>query len=158
MATFVGSYVNKIDRKGRVSVPARFRAAIADQSFPGVVVAPSYELGAIDGCDHDRVVQVANGLDDPEFYTPEDRELASLILAKAEELPFDQDGRVLLPRDLLDLAAITDRAAFVGVGPTFQIWEPARYEAHEGQALERVKRGTVDLRMLRVPRLRERAP
>jgi len=149
MATFVGSYVNKVDRKGRVSVPARFRTAVAGQM---IVVSPSYDLGAIDGCDYERITRVAAGLDDPELYSDEEREMASLVLAKSEELPFDGEGRVLLPRRLVDLAEIAEQAIFVGVGPTFQIWNPDRYEDFEAGALKRAKDRSVNLRMLPLPR------
>ena len=40
---FFSTFVNKVDRKGRVSVPATFRAAVADQSFPGIIVFPSFK-------------------------------------------------------------------------------------------------------------------
>lgn len=153
MATFVGSFVNKMDRKGRVSVPARFRAAVAG---PAIVVSPSFELGAIDACDHERITQVAAGLDDPELYSTEQRELASLILARTEELPFDNEGRVLLPNSLVELAGIDEQAAFIGVGPTFQIWSPEKYRAYESQALDRAKAQSVNLRMLPLPRARDR--
>ena len=149
MATFVGNYVNKVDRKGRVSVPARFRTAVSGQA---IVVSPSFDLGAIDACDHERITRVAAGLDDPDFYTPEQRELAALILARTEELPFDNEGRVLLPRALMELAGIGERATFVGIGPTFQIWDPERYETHASRALERAKAQNVNLRMLPLPR------
>lgn len=148
MATFVGSYVNKVDRKGRVSVPARFRAAVAGQA---IVVSPSYDAGAIDACDHERITLVAAGLDDPDLYTSEQRELASLILARTEELAFDAEGRVLLPKSLIELAEIDGQASFVGVGPTFQIWSPDRYQAYEQQALARAKGQSVSLRMLPLP-------
>ncbi len=153
MATFVGSYVNKVDRKGRVSVPARFRTAVSGQA---IVVSPSYDAGSIDACDHERITLVAAGLDDPDLYTPEQRELASLILARSEELPFDNEGRVLLPKSLIELATIEEQAIFVGVGPTFQVWSPERYSVYERQALDRAKSQNVSLRMLPLPRGRGR--
>src|SRR3989442_2927048 len=45
---FFSTFVNKVDRKGRVSVPATFRAAVPDQSFPGIVVFPSFRYDALD--------------------------------------------------------------------------------------------------------------
>lgn len=149
MATFVGSFVNKVDRKGRVSVPARFRTAVAGQA---IVVSPSYDTGSIDACDYERITLVAEGLDDPDLYTTEQRELASLILARSEELPFDSEGRILLPKALIELAEIGEQAIFTGVGPTFQIWNPERHRGFEQQALERAKAQSVNLRMLPLPR------
>jgi MraZ protein len=134
MATFVGTYLNKVDSKGRVSVPSRFRDAVAGQTYRGVVVAPSHDAGAIDACDYDRVTEVAAALDDPELYTAEQRLQAENILARSVELPFDDGGRILLPQDLLKQAGIQAQALFVGIGPTFQIWNPDRRRDFDARA------------------------
>lgn len=135
MASYIGTYRNKVDRKGRVSVPARFRTAMGDQSFKGVVISPMLDLGAIEACDHARIDEVIERLDMPGAYTAEDRHMAELILARSEELPFDAEGRIMLPPALQELAEITDTAVFTGTGRTFQIWNPDRREAFERQAL-----------------------
>lgn len=136
MAIFFGTYTNKVDRKGRVSVPARFRAAIGAQSFQGIVAAPDYEFNAIDACDLDRINEVIDRLDTPGAYTAEQRQAAELVLGKTEELGFDSEGRVLLPDWLMDLAEIKEQATFVGVGRSFQIWHPARRDAFEAETLQ----------------------
>jgi MraZ protein len=156
MATFVGSYENKIDAKGRVSVPSRFRAAIAGQSYQGVVVAPSFAQTAIDACDYDRITEVAAALDDPELYSAEQRHLAERILAQSIELPFDDNGRVLLPAKLIEHAGIDGRALFVGIGPTFQIWNPDKRAEHDDAANAEIAASGVSLRML--PKVRRPKP
>lgn len=156
MATFVGTYLNKVDGKGRVSVPSRFRDSIAGQSYRGVVVAPSFDLGAIDACDYDRVTEVAAALDDQSLYTPEQRQLAEHILARSVELPFDDGGRILVSQDLLRHAGIEGQALFVGIGPTFQIWSPDRRRDYEERALGGVPASTTSLRLL--PKVRRDRP
>lgn len=135
MAVFFGTYLNKVDRKGRVSVPARYRTAIGKQEFQGIVAAPAYGAGAIDACDFDRINEVVQRLDVPGAYTPEQREIAELMLARSDELPFDSEGRVLLPQSLMELAGIDGQALFVGVGRSFQVWAPDRREAYEAETL-----------------------
>ena len=49
MALFLSTFVNKIDRKGRISVPASFRVAVAGQSFHGVILYRSHKHPAIEG-------------------------------------------------------------------------------------------------------------
>ena len=136
MAIFFGTYTNKVDRKGRVSVPARFRAAIGTQSFQGIVAAPDYEFSAIDACDLDRINEVIERLDTPGAYSPEQRQAAELVLGKTEELSFDAEGRVMIPDWLMSLSQIDDRATFVGVGRSFQIWNPDRRQAFEDETLQ----------------------
>jgi MraZ protein len=155
MATFVGTYLNKVDSKGRVSVPARFRDAVAGQGYRGVVVAPSRELGAIDACDYDRITEVAAALDDPELYTAEQRLQAEDILARSVELPFDDGGRILVPQDMLKQAAIEGQALFIGIGPTFQIWNPDRRRLYDARTAAGPA-GGASLRLL--PKLRRGRP
>jgi MraZ protein len=56
-------------------------------------------------------------------------------MAMAHELPFDGEGRIVLPAKLAETAQISDRATFVGRGPRFQIWSPENYDEHERAAL-----------------------
>lgn len=136
MATFIGTYENKVDGKGRVSVPARFRNAVAGQDYSGIVVAPDFGSGGIDACDYARIESLAAALDQPGHYTPEARDQATRILGRSTELPFDENGRVLLPSKLLKHAGIKDRAVFVGMGTTFRIWNPSRHAEFESDVPE----------------------
>jgi len=129
MATFIGTYVNKVDGKGRVSVPARFRSAVAGQDYNGVVVAPDFQAGGIDACDFARIERLAADLDLPGRYSRKEHDQATRILALSAELPFDENGRVLLPEKMRKHAGISDKAVFVGMGSTFRIWSPERHEA-----------------------------
>ena len=132
MAAFFGTYTNKVDKKGRVSVPARFRAAIAGSAYPGVLLAPNEDLGAIDGSDFERLNQVIEGLDDPDLYDDAARAQAHETLALVQEFPVDGDGRMVLSQEFRDFAGIIEEAVFTGIGSNFQIWSPDRREAHRG--------------------------
>ena len=139
VALFMSTYVNKVDRKGRVSVPATFRTAIADQSFDGIVAFPSLDYEALEAAGIDRMEAVSAGLDELE-QPDEQQSLATLILARSQRLPFDPEGRIVLPEKFTMHAHITESAAFVGLGPTFQIWEPNRFAEHEAALLDRARR------------------
>ena len=139
MALFMSTYVNKVDRKGRVSVPATFRTALADQSFDGIVAFPSLDYDALEATGIDTMEAISAGLNALE-QPAEQQGLATLILARSLRLPFDPEGRIVLPEKLAAHAHITESAAFVGLGSTFQIWEPDRFAAHEAALLERTRR------------------
>ena len=63
LALFTGHVVNKMDRKGRVSVPASFRNELVSLSFPGIVLFPSPEgIPPIDGAGEFKIFQVGLGL------------------------------------------------------------------------------------------------
>lgn len=138
MALFTSTFVNKVDRKGRVSVPAAFRNALTSQNFAGIVAFRSLKSPAVDGGGFDRLEQIAESLDAlPEF--SDEREALASMLADAHEIPFDSEGRIVLPQRLVDYAGIGEQAAFVGVGRSFQIWDPTRYETHQEEMRERVR-------------------
>ncbi len=62
------------------------------------------------------------------------------IFADAQQLPFDGEGRIILPELLCQHAGITETATFVGLGRTFQVWEPQHFEKHQQEMRERARR------------------
>ena len=147
MALFVGTDVNKLDRKGRVSVPASFRAALAGQSFAGIVAFPSFKHKALECFAIDFMEQMALSLYDVDTFSAQQDDLAATIFAEAHKLPFDSEGRVVLPKVLIKHAGLSDMAAFVGQGPRFQIWEPKAHQAYWAAARERVLRKDMTLKV-----------
>ena len=140
VALFLSTFVNKVDRKGRVSVPAPFRAALSGQGFAGIVVYPAINFAALEGSGIDRVQELAARVESLAEFS-EEREAISAIFADMQQLPFDGEGRIQLPPELCDHAsiAIEGGAAFVGNGSTFQIWEPERYERHQQERRSRAR-------------------
>ena len=139
VALFLSTFVNKVDRKGRVSVPASFRAALTGQSFAGIVAFRSFKTAAIEASGIDRIEEMSARLDALDQFSEDNESLAS-IFADAQQLAFDSEGRIVLPQALAEHAGITESAAFVGLGRTFQIWEPEAHKAHQAELRERAKR------------------
>lgn len=139
MALFLSTFVNKVDRKGRVSVPATFRAALAAQRFPGIVAFPSFKFPALECCGIDRMEELSTRHELLEPFS-DDYETMGELFSAAQELPFDGEGRIVLPAKFAEHAGITDQAAFVGQGRTFRIWEPQQFETHQAAVFERTRR------------------
>jgi MraZ protein len=135
---FLSTYVNKVDRKGRVSVPATFRASLAAQRFPGIVVFPSYKYPALEANSIEWMEELASRLDQLDKFSDEHENL-EMLFASSRELPLDTEGRIALPPDLAEHAAIVDAVAFVGVGRNFQLWEPRRYGEHAANLRDRAR-------------------
>ena len=131
LSVFIGTYENKIDRKGRVSVPAQFRRRLEGQSFNGIVCFPSHRDQAIEACGMDFVERLSEDMEAYNLFSDEHSALATSLFSDAHELAFDIDGRVMLPEELRAIAGITDRVAFVGKGKLFQIWEPEAARQHK---------------------------
>lgn len=141
MPLLVGQHTNRIDRKGRVSVPKQFRDFFQARGggFPGIYVYPSPKLGAVEGCDEEFMARVSASLEDLELFSEEQNDLALLILGSAHALAFDPEGRIVLPESLIQHAELDAEATFVGRGNTFQIWNPTAYQAYHAEAFTRVR-------------------
>jgi MraZ protein len=139
MGLFLSTFINKVDAKGRVSVPAPFRAALAQESFQGVIAFRSYKFSAVECCSYTRMELLSKSLDNLDMFSDEQDDLTATIFADALQLPFDGDGRIILPKKLADFANISDRAAFVGRGATFQIWSPEDFDRIQNEARTRTK-------------------
>ena len=137
MALFFGTHVMRIDRKGRVSVPAPFRAALAGQVFQGIVAVPSFKHPAVECGGMEWMERLSAGINDLDVFSEAQDDLKATLFADARELTFDGEGRVMLPDALLAHAAITAEAAFVGMSKTFEIWEPVAFNDHKASARQR---------------------
>ncbi len=136
---FIGTFENKVDRKGRVSVPATFRQALATQSYNGIIAFRSYRADAIEACGMDFIEKLNERVSSYDFFSETQDDLATMIFADSLQLPFDSEGRIILPAPLMEHAGITERAAFVGKGRQFQIWQPAALEDQKAQARARAR-------------------
>lgn len=135
MLSFRGTYTNKIDAKGRVSVPAKFRGVTAAQEFSGIICFPSLIDPCIEGGGPDLDAEIDLMLNRLDPFSRERNVLANMLKAQSAELMFDADGRVSLPEMLTLKAGITDQVTFVGLGSKFQIWEPQAYEKYMADVL-----------------------
>jgi MraZ protein len=139
MALFLSTYVNKVDRKGRVSVPASFRSALAAQAFQGIVLFRANNHACLEGFAQSAMEELSNRLDHFDLFSAEQDDMATAIFGEAVQLPFDGDGRIILPVDLIGFAALEEQAAFVGMGRKFQVWNPAAFEKRKTQARKSVQ-------------------
>ncbi len=139
MALFLSTYVNKVDKKGRISVPAPFRAALAAESFQGIVAVRSNGHRALEGFSWSFMEEVGRRLDHFDLFSHSQDDLATAVFGDSVQLPFDGEGRVVLPPDLAQFAGIGEAAAFVGLGRKFQIWNPEEFGKRRETARQNVK-------------------
>lgn len=147
MSLFLSSYENRLDSKGRISVPASFRAAVSTDSFMGVVLYRSFTNKCIDGLSMSRMEQLASATDKMGVFDGTLDDLSAMLFADARPLQFDVTGRIVIPADLLAHAGITDRAVFVGRGTSFQIWNPDEFAKMQNGALSRLRNTRPDLKI-----------
>lgn len=141
MKSFLSSHTFKIDRKGRVSVPADYRATLAELNSDGFLAFPSPSEAAIRACSSSALDQITASTNPLSVFDPTPVSPALISVPDMIRLTFDAEGRVVLPRELAEHAGITDAATFAGRLHYFEIWEPKRFQAHQAELRGRMRNG-----------------
>ena len=133
MSDFIGRYLNKVDKKGRVSVPASWRLSLIGKEFSGIIAQSSLSEKSIDAYPREYLELLQNKLDsnDPLL---EENEYESTVLFGGSVLSFDSEGRVILSSSLRAESNIEAEALFVGMGRRFRIWNPEIFDDYIGRA------------------------
>lgn len=145
MDRFVSNFTNRLDAKGRVSIPASFRAVLARDGFEGVYVHPALDAPALDAGGNTLLGEIDAFLSTLPAYSDERDQLSTALFGTSEILKVDPEGRVGVTESVRAHAGLTDAVTFVGLGHKFQLWHPDRFRAHLEEARERVRELTRSL-------------
>ncbi|MFU0503078.1 division/cell wall cluster transcriptional repressor MraZ [Pseudaminobacter sp. NGMCC 1.201702] len=153
MDRFLSNAVNRIDAKGRVSVPAHFRGVVQKRGYSELYALraldiPTLDVGGLDLLDR---YEQRIALEDPFLQTADD--MSFFCHGDGMFLKLDQDGRITVTDFMREHTGISSEVAFVGRGHFFQMWEPERLRAYGAQVRERL----LKLRQGADPRLMEQA-
>lgn len=129
---FLGAFTNKIDAKGRLATPARFRRVLEIEKSSTIYVIPSPDEPCLEAGGPAFIETLTQSIFDLPPFSPERRILQKRITGKTLSLSIDGDGRIVLPKELRDHAGLEGEAAFSGQGDFFQLWNPATLEASMG--------------------------
>lgn len=144
MSVFLGTHQNRLDTKGRVSIPAGFRAILRSQAQttpgePSLVLRQSPKHPCIEAWPMPAFLALGPPLDRLDLFSDDQEDMALSIYGDAYPVDPDKEGRVLLPEPLAAHAALSDQVAFMGLGQHFQIWEPAAAEKRRAEARARAR-------------------
>jgi MraZ protein len=139
MDRFVSSFTNRLDAKGRVSIPAPYRAVLARDGFEGLYVHPSLEASALDAGGNGLLAEIDGLIAGLQPFSDERDTFSTALYGISEVLKVDPEGRVGLTETLKGHAGITDAVTFVGLGHKFQIWEPEAFKRHLDEARSKVR-------------------
>ena len=106
---FLSTYENKLDKKGRVSVPASFRSHLSNLGYNGVICYPSFNNKCIEAWPQDRIEKISNTIDSLNPFEEKRDFFATSILSESVNLQFDSEGRISLTQKLLKHAKIRNR-------------------------------------------------
>ena len=134
---FLSTYENKLDKKGRVSVPASYRSYLSNLGYNGVICYPSFNHQCLEAWPQDRIEKITNAIDNLNPFEEKKDYFATSILSESVNLIFDTEGRISLTKKLLQHSKIKTKILFVGLGKTFQIWEPTLFEKFRTKAIKK---------------------
>lgn len=134
MPLFTGRFEYTVDEKGRLSIPARMRDQVEkegqDAAFIVTSLSPDY-LSAY--APHEFQELIASIRESTDMGS---RELLRRLASEAETCPLDKQGRIALPAQLRQLAALRRDVVVLGVAKRLEIWDRERYAAHRQSASE----------------------
>lgn len=137
MAGFVSHFTNRLDAKGRVSIPAPFRAVLARDGYEGLYCIASPHSVAIDAGGNALLGEIETRLEAFAKLTPDHDALAMALFGVSETPKIDSDGRMMVSDLVREHTGITDQVTFAGLGYKFQIWEPEKFREHRAEATKR---------------------
>jgi MraZ protein len=138
MSQFLGTHQNRLDAKGRVSVPAPFRAALKTlDGSAALILRPSHKNACIEAWPEPVFATLEKPMQAMPDFSDEQIDMATTIYADACRLEADKDGRIMLPAEMVAHAGLAEAVVFMGLGRMFQIWEPAAAAAFRDAARER---------------------
>jgi MraZ protein len=139
MVRFVSHHTLRLDAKGRVSIPAPFRAVLARDGFDGLYCYPALGWPAVDAGGNALLAEIEAVTARFPPYSEEWDQFSLALFGTSETLNIDGEGRVILPESLKVHAGIGEAVTFVGLGHKFQIWEPGRFRTQLAEATETVR-------------------
>jgi MraZ protein len=148
MTLFTGTHINRLDAKGRVSIPAPFRAVLKanDDGVGKLILRPSHLQPCVEGWTLQGFSKLTNAVQRMDLFSDDQDALGFTLFGEATELEPDREGRIVLPDLHAAFAGVTDSVGFVGCGNTFQIWDPAIIARRRAEALALVKARQLVLR------------
>lgn len=123
MDLFISKYFNKVDKKGRVSLPSSFRNALPKSNKNEIILYKSIKTPSIEGCGIGRLEEIAKRINNLDFFSDDHDDFSASIFSEIISTNLDKEGRFLIPEELKNYANIKTEAAFFGQGHFFQIWE-----------------------------------
>ena len=139
MDRFVSHHVLRLDAKGRVSVPAAFRAVLARDGFDGLYCHPALDRPALDAGGNGLLAEIESLIAGFSPYSEEREQFSLALFGTSETLKIDGEGRVVLTDAHKAHAGINEAVIFVGLGHKFRIWEPGRFRAELAEATDKVR-------------------
>ncbi|MBF8246858.1 MAG: cell division/cell wall cluster transcriptional repressor MraZ [Rickettsia sp.] len=127
---FLSKFINKIDKKFRVSIPSAYRNILSVNNAINLIIYPSIKNKCIECCSQEYLERLFNAIKKIDPYTEERDAFETIILGSAYELTLDNEGRIIIPNNFVENFNLKEHVSFIGKGEIFEIWNPQNLEKH----------------------------
>ena len=134
MSRFLSNATNRIDAKGRVSVPSAFRSVLAQRNVQELYCFQDFVFPAISVGGPDLLERFERQIAAEDPFSPDANEMSLLIHGGGVFMKLDAEGRLMVTDFIRDFTGISDEVTFVGRADHFQLWQPQAFAAAQAQA------------------------
>ena len=138
MDLFLSQFVNRIDKKGRITLPSVFRNVLPKKSKNEIILFKSLKFNSIEGCSSERINRIANRIDELDIFSDDQDDFTTSIFSEIVPTNIDKEGRFLIPENLKLYSNIDKEVTFIGQGHYFQMWEPKAAVARQKKSRDRL--------------------
>lgn len=144
MGRFLSNVTNRIDAKGRVSVPSLFRSVLAERGIQELYCLQDFAFPAISVGGPDLLERYERQIASMDAFSPEANAMSLLVHGGGVFMKLDGEGRLMVTDFIREFANITTEITFVGRADHFQLWQPEAF--YEAQKAARSGRGFTAVR------------
>jgi len=124
---FFGEYQINFSGSGRLLLPKKLRELLKGNTF---ILTKGFG-NCLSGYDKDDWEKRASELLNPSLLQPTDIDNRRYIFSSLVYLEIDDQGRFVVPKNLLEYGQLKDKVVIIGVGDHFEIWETKKWEAYK---------------------------
>ena len=129
MARFKGQASYSVDSKGRVAIPAKMRSAMNPEAKNSFTITRGFEK-CIFLYPLDRWEKIESEMEELNMFNRDARDFVRTILMWADEVTLDRQGRVGIPKSLMEFAGVSDKAIIIGSFDHIEIWDPEVFQTY----------------------------
>ena len=126
MTFFTGEYECKLDAKGRLTLPAKVKGNLPEDTGTELMIGKSFDrcLFLYTMVEYKKIIARIAGLSE---FDKESRVLKRTFLTGCQSVEPDANGRFLIPKSFMGYAGLDRQAVLVGMGNHLEIWNPESF-------------------------------
>ena len=139
MSIFISSFISKIDKKNRITIPTTFKNTIT-KSKEKSYLFKSLKNNCLEIYLENKINSIITLIEEDDFFSRKKDDVKTAILSDLEEISIDKEGRLVLKDDHKKFSKIIDHIIYIGKGNYFEIWDRSLGLKHKEIARKKFKK------------------